>query len=67
VGDKAHVSLLHTLTALGTNIIDDLLISFVRSKLNTEGEITDGDTREAIQSLVVKLILSVIHKNGSSK
>lgn len=67
VGDKAHVSLMHTLTALGTNIVDDLLISFVRSKLNAQGEITDSDTAKAVQSLVLKLILSVINKDDLSK
>ncbi|MEO6546728.1 MAG: NAD(P)H-dependent oxidoreductase, partial [Ferruginibacter sp.] len=32
-GDRAHAALLNVLTALGTNISSDLLISFVRKKL----------------------------------
>ena len=58
VGDKAHASLQQTLTALGTRMIDSLLISYVRMKLNEKGEITDGDTLKAVQSLVDKLVSS---------
>ena len=59
VGDKAHASQQQTLIALGTQMIDSLLISYVRMKLNEKGEITDGDTLKAVQSLVDKLIGSV--------
>ncbi|MCW3094052.1 MAG: NAD(P)H-dependent oxidoreductase [Ferruginibacter sp.] len=58
-GEKAHAALLNILTALGTSIIDDLLISFVRTKLNGQGEITDSNTLMSIQSLVNKLVSSV--------
>ena len=58
-GEKAHASMLLILTALGTNIIDDVLISFVRMKLNKDGEISDGDTLQRVRSLMDKLILSV--------
>jgi chromate reductase len=59
-GDKAHAALMNTLKALGTNLIDDLLISFVRTKLNEQGEIKDIDTKNGIQALVDKLVLSLI-------
>ena len=59
VGDKAHASLQQTVTALGTRVIDSLLISYVRTKLNEKGEITDGDTLKAVQSLVDKLVSSI--------
>ena len=59
VGDKAHASQQQTLIALGTQMINSLLISYVRMKLNEKGEIVDGDLFRAVQSLVDKLIGSV--------
>ena len=61
-GEKAHIALQHTLQALGTQLVGNLLISFVRSKLNTNGEITDKATAEAIEELVQQLLLSVTNK-----
>ena len=62
-GDKAHASLLLTLTALSANIAEGgtLLISFVRSKLNENGEVKDAETEEAIASVATALLLSVGH------
>ncbi|MEO7765965.1 MAG: NAD(P)H-dependent oxidoreductase [Ferruginibacter sp.] len=57
-GDKAHASLLNTLTALGTNIIDQLLIPHVRTKLDEKGFITHETTLLAVRALVEKLISS---------
>lgn len=53
-GEKAHAALLNTLTALGTKMSDDssLLISFIRSKLDEQGEIKDADTLEALKKAV---------------
>lgn len=59
VGDKAHASQQQTFIALSTQMIDSLLISYVRMKLNEQGEIVDGDIFRAVQSLVDKLIGSV--------
>lgn len=59
VGDKAHASQQQTFIALGTQMIDSLLISYVRMKLNEQGEIIVGATLQAVQSLVGKLIGSV--------
>ena len=56
VGDKAHASQQQTFIALGTQMIDSLLISYVRMKLNEQGEIIVGATLQAVQSLVDKLI-----------
>jgi chromate reductase len=58
-GEKAHMSLVLTLSALGTNIAGDLLISFVRSKMDAQGAISDAPTRAAVQLLVDKLITSL--------
>jgi len=60
-GDKAHASLLLTLTALSTIMTEDakLLISFVRSKMNDKGEVSDTKTLEAINSVVTALIRNI--------
>ena len=60
-GEKAHAAFLQIFTALSANIPDgaSLLISYVRSKLNTAGEITDIPTLEAVKSVLAKLIQAV--------
>jgi chromate reductase, NAD(P)H dehydrogenase (quinone) len=65
VGDKGHASLLNTLTAISTDIVEGgtLLISFIRSKLNEKGEIKDPATSEALQSVLDALI----RKAGANK
>ena len=57
-GEKAHASFLQIFAALSAKIPEggSLLISFVRSKLNAAGEITDPPTLEAVQSVVKNLI-----------
>lgn len=56
-GEKSHAALLLVLTAISANIGEDasLLISFVRSKLDSSGKIKDevvaNDVRNVIQSL----------------
>jgi chromate reductase len=61
-GDKAHASLLNTLTALGSHIVEGgtLLISFIRAKLK-DGQFSDKGTEEAVKGVVNSLI-SVIQK-----
>lgn len=68
VGDKAHASLLNTLTAISADIVEGgtLLVSFVRSKLNNKGEISDAATYQAIKDVVDNLIKSVsANKQGA--
>jgi len=57
-GDKAHAAWLQIFTALSANIPEggDLLIPFVRSKLNSDGEVTDATTWKAIQEVLHTLI-----------
>jgi NAD(P)H-dependent FMN reductase len=57
-GDKAHASLLHTLTAISATIVEGgtLLIPFVRSKLNEKGEVSDSATLHALQAVLHALI-----------
>ena len=56
-GDKAHASLLLTLTALSANIVEGgtLIIPLIRTKMNTNGEITDPTTVEALSSVLAAL------------
>jgi chromate reductase, NAD(P)H dehydrogenase (quinone) len=60
-GDKGHASLLHTLTAISADIVEGgtLLISFIRSKLNDKGQISDASTYHALQTVVDSLLKSV--------
>jgi NAD(P)H-dependent FMN reductase len=60
-GNKAHASLLQTLTAITADIVEGgtLLISFVRSKLNNNGEVTDPATLEALRSAVGALVQKI--------
>ena len=53
-GEKAHESLLNTLTALSakTSSETNLLISFIRSKLDGNGQIKDDKTLQLIKELV---------------
>jgi len=57
-GDKAHAAWLQIFTALSANILEGgaLLIPFVRSKLNSDGEVTDATTWKAIQEVLHALI-----------
>ncbi|MEO6549189.1 MAG: hypothetical protein ABIN94_14390, partial [Ferruginibacter sp.] len=64
-GDRAHAALLNVLTALGTNISSDLLISFVRKKLNEKGDIIDEATLTNVRQLVTKFIEAVKNLNNS--
>jgi chromate reductase, NAD(P)H dehydrogenase (quinone) len=65
VGDKGHASLINTLTALGTNRLEEatLLISFIRAKLN-KGQFTDKPTEEAVRNVVNVLVESIEKEMG---
>jgi NAD(P)H-dependent FMN reductase len=69
-GDKAHASLLQTLTALTADVAPGatLLISFIRSRLNNKGEITDESTYKGIQEVLASLITEIkLKKNVEDK
>ncbi|MBL0745273.1 NADPH-dependent FMN reductase [Chryseolinea lacunae] len=53
-GDKAHASLLLTLSAISANVVATLLIPFVRAKLKN-GEVSDEATLLALHDVVEKL------------
>ena len=60
-GDKAHASLLLTLTALSANIVEGgtLIIPLIRTKMDTSGEITDPTTAQTLQSLLNALAQTI--------
>ena len=60
-GEKAHASLLHTLTALSAKIDGKrtLLISFIKAKLNEKGEVSDPQTIKNLQLVINELINSL--------
>ncbi len=64
-GDKAHSSLLLTLTALSARVVEKgtLLIPFVRSKMNTNNEVTDAGTIEAIKNIMDTFIDDINNQN----
>ncbi|MFT3827968.1 MAG: NADPH-dependent FMN reductase [Chitinophagaceae bacterium] len=53
-GNLAHASLLATLKVIEAHITDDtqLLISFIKTKVNSNGEITNEETLRSVQKLV---------------
>jgi NAD(P)H-dependent FMN reductase len=59
-GEKAHASLTQTLKVLGakTSVDMSLIVPFVRTKLNAEGELTDEATASAMRSVLSSLAAS---------
>lgn len=57
-GEKGHAALLLILTALSAKVVDDgtLLISFVRSKLDTNGNVVDPATLAGLQKVMKALV-----------
>lgn len=64
VGQKGHLSLMETLKIIESDISDDsqLLISYVKTKVNAEGKITDSSTLEQVKKLIVSLSNSIDKK-----
>jgi NAD(P)H-dependent FMN reductase len=62
VGTHAHAALLLTLGALSAQVIDEatLLIPFIRSKMDAEGNIIDAETESALRK-VMKVFLGEIY------
>jgi NAD(P)H-dependent FMN reductase len=60
-GEKAHESLGFTLTAMQSKIADGgtLLISFIRAKLDKQGEVIDPQLKESIRSVLSSLIVAI--------
>jgi len=60
-GENAHAALLKVLGAIDATISDDttLLISFIRSKMDTSGKITDKETEEKLKFVLNKLLINL--------
>lgn len=60
-GDKAHASLVQTLTVLGAKIPEGgaLIVPAIRTKLDDRGEIFDPDTLAALQSVLDALVRAI--------
>lgn len=61
VGEHAHVSLLTTVGVLSAKIVEGgtLLIPFIRSKMDMEGNVTDEGTLQQLRSVVDKLLSTI--------
>lgn len=57
-GEKAHISLSDTLTALSVDITKErsLLISFIRSKMDSGGRLNDPEILQSLQVLMTSLL-----------
>lgn len=60
-GEKAHQALLYTLDAVGAKTDEKakLLIPFIRSKFNSQGEIKDPETIEDIKTVMLALLQNI--------
>lgn len=67
-GDDAHASLLKTLGALSAEVADGsaLLIPFIRSKFDADGNLVDQETIAALQSVISNLLQSIEVSNDQS-
>ena len=63
-GEYAHPSLLRTLGALSANVIESasLLISFIRSKMDSKGDITDAQTEKSLRAAFNTLLKEIESK-----
>jgi chromate reductase, NAD(P)H dehydrogenase (quinone) len=66
-GERAHASLLLTLTALNADVPDGcaLTVPLVRTKMATDGAVTDAATAQALRS-VLDALARVIHAHGDT-
>lgn len=62
-GQNAHAALLLTLGALSANVLENatLLISFIRSKMDGDGNITDGDTQAKLKAGFINLVSAIFY------
>lgn len=68
-GDNAHASLQLTFRALGANIADGatLLISFVRTKINEKGMVTDAGTEQLMQQVINHLLRAITDRESETE
>ena len=63
-GDKAHTAMMLTMKALNANIADaaNMVIPFVRAKLNDKGEFSDNEIIQSVK-IVMQALLETIDEN----
>jgi len=68
-GDKAHAALQLTFRALGAKIANGatLLISFVRTKINEKGMVTDAGTEQSLQQVINHLVRSITDREPETE
>ncbi len=61
-GENAHEALIKILGAIDANLVKDatLLISFVRSKMDSEGNITDKETAGKLKEVAEALLQAIV-------
>ncbi|MFD2573796.1 NADPH-dependent FMN reductase [Spirosoma soli] len=66
-GARAHASLWHTLEVMTAQLSEQasLIVPFVRTKLDTEGQLTDTGTAKALQAVINALIQAVQHQHST--
>jgi len=62
-GENAHEALIKILGAIDANLIKEatLLISFIRSKMDSEGNITDEETAEKLKGVLNAFLAALIN------
>lgn len=63
-GEKGHAALLLVLSAISAKVIDEstMLISFVRAKLNADGNVKDNELLIKLKQVVPALVLGLTKK-----
>lgn len=64
VGEKGHQALQYTLQAIDANVQKEtlLLIPFIRTKINSNGEITNTETLQAVTDIAMALLKLIVNK-----
>ncbi len=67
-GEKAHAALLNIFTALGARVNADttLLLSYIRTKVNSTGNVTDEATRNALTNVLQAFLKEINDSNTES-
>jgi len=67
LGKNAHAALLLIFKAISANIPEggSLLIPYIRTKINEQGEIKDDGTKEEIMKVMQSLIDLIVEKRGA--
>jgi NAD(P)H-dependent FMN reductase len=67
-GEKSHASLMETLKVIESDITDgsNIVIPFIRTKVNDSGEITNEETKEQVKAVMNELISLMSEEKNQS-